>query len=952
MPRLKHARIWAALLTSLLTAAAAIADQAPMVARVYSDYQVYMRKGVHDRIFAELGWPHHKWKNVNVSRLAENLDSYDFLFLHGVYNLANPTDFRPHRDQWLAFLNRGGVIVVAGMQDHPTQWDWIIDLGDDFQFDLKTFKGFQKSSDWTNEESELVFGPVEARWAQFETWSPAWTVTNRNAKGKPIVLYQKVGKGVIVVSTSYLDAFTRASDLDRIWSLARKARRESPVKIADVSWGQMRFGENKATVTLRNHSESARDVDVSLTIFNAHRDPVRQTRVVRLAAGADARLSIDYLLTGGDNEIGLVVRAKEDARIVARTGSRCELLDVWGPLESIRKDLKDAEKSLERLKEWPKGLLAAVSAEHADLCARAETLDKELSQARTGLDELRQTTGAVGARAKLLAARAAGWGTLGFTPKKNDKLAVFATDSLRKIYRDRPWPADTPGNVLAIALARNEYESAQVVIVPLSGALADVRVSCGELQSTGGVIGDVQVRPVADCFLPIDGKEGGWRPDVLLTNAPFDIPDDRLARSVWITVHTAADTPAGDYSGTVTVSAAGAEPAELPVKVTVWNFAVPRKCNLPTQFNFRPNQVATYYFGKNIRYEYWKRFTAPMYHEFVKFLLRYRIAVHPYDDFEGQSKSAIGYLGETRSKPTEKDFSEVLELDFTNYDRHMQLLLDHGQDLLYAGCWLRGTIEQRGAYWKSYLPKMYQHLKEKGWDEKAIVYGYDEVPPDEVPIVKSHYALIKELAPTLRYLLTYHHPESAPGADDPAYADIWVPHGGLYSQKLAAQRARYGQAAWRYIVPGFEIYRPTTDYRSIFWSLWRDRCGGFLYFCTAFWHWSPSPADFNPDGSPRKTFLPKKNDQTGIYHLCYPAGAAPQDGLNASIRLEAIRDGLEDWEYLNMLNGLIERSTHPDLTQVTEAVELFKQIDEGGDPNLLQRRSRVATAIEALGATH
>ena len=947
MAQFKHARIWAALLISLLTAAVATADEAPMVACVYSDYQAYMRKGAHDRVFAELGWPHHKWKNVNVSRLVENLDSYDFLLLHGVYNLANPTDFRPHRDQWLAFLDRGGVIVAAGIQDHPTQWDWIIDLGADFQFDLKTFKAFQKSSDWTNEDAGLVLGAVEARWAEFSTWSPAWTATNRNANGKPIVLYQKVGKGVIVVSTSYLDAFTRAADLARIWSLARKARQESPVKIAGVSWGRRRFGENKAAAALRNHSESAQDVEVSLTVFNAHRDPVRQTRVVRLAPGTDARLSIDYLLTGGDNEIGLVVRGKDDGRIVARTGSRSELLDVWGPLEAIKQDLKDAEKSLGRLKEWPKSLLATVSAEHADVRAKAETLDKELSQARTGLDELRERTGAVGARAKLLAARAAGWGTLGFTPKKNDKLAFFATDSLHKIHRDRPWPADTPRNVLTIALARNEYESAQVVIVPLAGPLADVRVSCGGLQSANGVIGDVQVRPVADCFLPIEGDQGGWRPDVLLKNAPFAIPDDRLARSVWITVHTAADTPAGSYSGTVTVNAAGAVTAELPLKVTVWDFAVPEKCNLPTQFNFRPNQVATYYFGTNIRYEYWKHFTAPMYHEFVKFLLRYRIAVHPYDDFEGQSKSAIGYLGENRDEG-----GEVLDLDFENYDKHMKLLLDHGQDLLYAGCWLRGTIDEKGAYWRSFLPKMYQHLKEKGWDEKAILYGYDEVPPGEIPIVKSHYALIKELAPTLRYLLTYHNPESAPGADDPGYADIWVPQGGLHSQKLAAERAGYGQATWRYIVPGFEIYRPTTDYRNIFWNLWRDRCGGFLYFCTAFWHWSPSPADSDPDGSPRKTFLPKKNDQTGIYHLCYPAGAKPEDGLNASIRLEAIRDGLEDWEYLNMLQKLIERSDDPESPTLKQAVTLVQHIDAGGSARLRDDRARVARAIEALSAIH
>ena len=204
-----------------------------------------------------------------------------------------------------------------------------------------------------------------------------------------------------------------------------------------------------------------------------------------------------------------------------------------------------------------------------------------------------------------------------------------------------------------------------------------------------------------------------------------------------------------------------------------------------------------------------------------------------------------------------------------------------------------------------------------------------------------------------------------PEPDDPGCMDIWVPSLGLYTQQFAAERARHGQSAWAYIVDtsegSFAVRRGMAHYRSLFWNIWRRRCAGFLYFCTTFYEWAPSPADFNRDGSPKKTFLPEGS--IGIHHLCYPAGARPEDGLHASVRLEAIRDGLEDWEYLHMLRNLI-RDKAPS-AEAKAAARLLHEIDSGalsaGVPPderdriaarspLLEQRRRVAETIEVLTA--
>jgi len=51
---------------------------------------------------------------------------------------------------------------------------------------------------------------------------------------------------------------------------------------------------------------------------------------------------------------------------------------------------------------------------------------------------------------------------------------------------------------------------------------------------------------------------------------------------LWVDVHVPADATAGEYRGTFRVTAQGRRAAEIPVKLTVWDFAIP---DGPTQRN-------------------------------------------------------------------------------------------------------------------------------------------------------------------------------------------------------------------------------------------------------------------------------------------------------------------------------------------------------------------------------
>jgi len=933
---------WAAFaLLAALWPAASVAGSPPLVAFVYSRHGGG-RGTSYDETFARIGWPHHKWENLHVAQMAENLDRYDLLLCHTIYNLSNPQDFKPYRDAWRGFLDRGGVIVVAGPQDTKRQWDWIVDLGPRFRFDLATFRGFQKGSDWRNPEAQLDFGHVEPRWAHFRQWSEGWTVTNHDVHGKPIVLYQRVGRGLLVVSTSYGGGFARAEDLSKIWRFAKRPGEDGPLKIVSASWGDGQPGPNRVDLTVRNASSARVGFKAVIKNFNEGAVSVTETDRVAIEAGAMTNLSIPCTVGDGANELSLVLRSSPDGAVYVRAGGRHDLVDLRGAMRILDERIEAAGAFLAELNGWPGPVLAAALKDHADLAAASVGLKARCRAEDADRQTCRGRILAAAQRAKVLAARAETWRRLGVVPEAGRTFVVCGSETRRRVFRDRVSTAPV-ATKLHLELAANEHESTEIVIVPLSQGVKDVRVVCSELRSETASIEDVAVRPVADLYVPLRGERAGWYPDVLLKAASFDVPADRVARGAWITVHTEPDTPAGVYAGTVTVSAAGADPVEIPLTVRVWGFAVPHRRHLPTQFSLRPHQLARFYFGPKAFYAFPKYLPAPVYRKMLAWLLKYRIAPYPYCAGAAGTRSMVGYLGERHDGDT------VIELDFTEYDKNTQLMLDHGIDMVCGGI----LFSPPEAYYRSFLPKMFEHLKEKGWERKAFIYGWDEFKPEKLAEVRQDYAWIKRYAPTFKHLIPVNEAENLPGPEDPGCMDIWVPSLGLYTRQFADERARHGQSVWAYIVNSsegsFDVQRSMNHYRSLFWNVWRRRCAGFLYYGTAFYHWAPGTGDFHADGSPKRTFL--GTNGSNMDFLCYPAGARPEDGLNASVRLEAIRDGIEDWEYLHLLRNQVANGPAAS-PPVVDANRLLDEIDRGGARGALpEQRRRVAEAIERLTTT-
>ncbi|MBQ6328181.1 MAG: hypothetical protein IJI35_04130, partial [Kiritimatiellae bacterium] len=167
--------------------------------------------------------------------------------------------------------------------------------------------------------------------------------------------------------------------------------------------------------------------------------------------------------------------------------------------------------------------------------------------------------------------------------------------------------AMAPAKEFSVRLARNEYESVQLVVVPGDADLEGVRVSVSDLRGGGATFAAANV----DCHVtgyvkvkhdvpygigPKKEKPGrGWWPEPILGFLDGVRIGGRDFQSFWIRVKCPPGQPAGTYRGTLTVSAKARGKTvrrELPFVVRVNDFALGKIAPIPLAITFGP----TFYF--------------------------------------------------------------------------------------------------------------------------------------------------------------------------------------------------------------------------------------------------------------------------------------------------------------------------------------------------------------------
>lgn len=565
--------------------------------------------------------------------------------------------------------------------------------------------------------------------------------------------------------------------------------------------------------------------------------------------------------------------------------------DVEWLCRRIREDLADASVGVRRRL----GKVVSVTS------ARLDQVRQALNRGQETLGDVRRETGVLRRRCRFVGAWLATHSAAEVRgPRSLAKPAIVApVSAFEKVLPDElPSLAES---ALRLEAARGEWAAAQVVVAALDERIENVTLRFTALRHESGAalpedalvwnpVGCVEVRRggAQDC------EKRLW-PDALLPAMAVSI-QAFTSQAFWITARVSLDAKAGTYTGVVELLIDGDHEATVEIALRVYDFALPRKCHLKTLFGLDTRNIGVSYGRDDL--------TDDEYLRWARFLLERRI--------HGDRLVGSYHWTQEPEKCMAPSPSAIIDAQLERFDllwcaRVTNTLLPRKADE-------RLKVEQMLL---ARLPGIVEQLRKQGILDCAYLYTYDELTAAHYEQVLPFLAACRHAAPSLKVVLPFFrdNPVDSLGA----YVDVWCPHFHWVAKNLETVRSlqRSGAEVWWYFTdgkdpfPNVAVDAPTLSHRVIFWLTFHFGFTGLLHWETCYW----GPSMNDEQAWPERRWVASVFDhETGqyIYHgnglLLYPG---PDTRPLSSIRLETLRKGAEDFEYLWLLRERIRSGKMP-----------------------------------------
>ncbi|MCP5120378.1 MAG: DUF4091 domain-containing protein [bacterium] len=398
-------------------------------------------------------------------------------------------------------------------------------------------------------------------------------------------------------------------------------------------------------------------------------------------------------------------------------------------------------------------------------------------------------------------------------------------------------------------------------------------------------------------------------PDPLREDFPFPLPAGRT-QPIWITVYCPPDADPGDYDGRVNLLAGEDRLASSEFTVRVVSATVPAEQTLRVTnwLNLDIANLRRFHEVEEDSEEYW---------ELLENIGRV---------MAGHKQNVLITPVSSLVRPSIE--SGRLRYDFSRFDRWVETFQRAGLIGTIEGghllarrsgyhspvsipAWVvEGTEVVRATlspddpraerYLRSFLPALHTHLKENSWADRYIQHVLDEPHDREAPIYNRYARIVHECLPGVRTIDAVSLDQDISFFAD--VCDIWVPVLGSFDHHLGAieEHVEKGGQAWFYtcIFPQGRYLNRFIDYsplkvRLLHWFNFRHNFTGFLHWGGNYW--GPKPFEnVQTVINSNRTLLP-----AGDNAIVYPNPS--KNSVLSSIRLEAMRDGIEDFELLTAL---------------------------------------------------
>lgn len=414
-------------------------------------------------------------------------------------------------------------------------------------------------------------------------------------------------------------------------------------------------------------------------------------------------------------------------------------------------------------------------------------------------------------------------------------------------------------------------------------------------------VGRAQIEPGNDLIQ----SPSDFYPDPLYDDEEIDIKANTTVAS-WVSVPVALDCVPGKYTGEIVLEAEANGKLireKRNVQVNIYSTVVDQQTLMITNW-YQPG--FNYVDGEDV----------PQFSE------RWWELMNQMADYMKEYRQNVVMIAPLRLAEYTFESGEVATIDFKRFDEVVQFFMDKGILKKIAGGHIAGRmggweskfgcfipVDKVGktnielvesthprikTFYKKFFSELMLHLEKKGWEKMYMQHIADEPIKSNSDTYIAISSLVKELLPEVQIVDACHT------KDLDNRIDVWIPQLNYLHKDYdfyKAQQAK-GKEVWYYtcVWPQGEyanryIQQPLIKTRLLHWINYKYNINGYLHWGLNFWR-GDNPlietAAIQPDG----LVLP-----AGDAWVVYPY----KKHLIPSIRLEAMRDGIIDYELLRLL---------------------------------------------------
>jgi len=559
----------------------------------------------------------------------------------------------------------------------------------------------------------------------------------------------------------------------------------------------------------------------------------------------------------------------------------------------------------------------------------------------------------------------------------------WTTHSLDKVFPESEKPPAAAAEI-RLKAARNETEDAQVALRLPRGVEVDrAAFRLGALRGPGGA----EIPPEAqsahwEWFIYVTHNPPQNRdPATYLRRAPAFFPDafleepeirirDEWTQPLWYSVRVPRDAPPGRYEGALDIELDVRDGdrvrIRVPVELDVWPFELPERFHLHHTEWFWPEAFVYTHGVKLWSEEHWgwiEKVAADMgAHKQDMILTRFT----PWGGRESERPSLVEM---TRRRDGSFSF------DFSRLDRWVETFKTAGVDWIEGGhvarrlggwesqiAFKRFPVREEGGGFvntsreamsdeefepllEALLKAVYAHLRKRGWHLKYVQHVSDEPIPQNLESWKRCASRVREWLPGVPRIDAV----ETEGLD--GYCELRVPQ---IHRITAPSTLREPEQLWSYVCLSPQGIYPNRflDYASIrnriiFWLSWTLGLKGFLHWGYNAWRaWTgvPAPIPISPwtDATGGSIYCQDRNPlPAGDPHIVYPG----RTSVCSSIRWEVVRKGMEDYEYLWLLDDLAKAAANDAAKRRAEDLLERVRDEVAPDPATHTRDERLLLSI-------